>query len=392
MMTRIPVTIITGFLGSGKTTLICNLLKQTPDRRLAVLVNEFGEVSVDGALLRSAGDGCRIEVHDLPNGCICCTVRDDFLPIMQALQERKHEVDHVLIETSGLALPAPVMRALSWPEIRNDFQLDAVLAVVDTPQLLAGRFENGTPIPGAEASEAPVHLASTDAILNQQLENADVAILNKIDDLSEDHLIQAEEMVRRKAGRLRFIELAYQAELDTRLCMGLNLHEEEGPANGHPPSHHHDHGHGHDDHHGPVQVTPVEGDAPLADQHQFDGHTHSGLSAHTHGEGTHEHFHAHDPGWQSFVLHSHQAQQPERLRDAVREVTAREPILRAKGFARVEGKPHRLVLQAVRNRVQAYFGKEHAADAESSVVFIGYHPSRERAIRLMRELTGSDWH
>lgn len=391
-MTKIPVTIITGFLGSGKTTLICNLLRQTPDRRLAVLVNEFGEVSVDGALLRSAGDGCRLEVHDLPNGCICCTVRDDFLPIMQALQERRHDIDHVLIETSGLALPTPVMRALSWPEIRNDFQLDAVLTVVDTPQLLAGRFENGTPIPGAEASEAPVHLASTDAILNQQLENADVGILNKIDDLSEAHLIQAEEIIRRKAAKLRFIELAYQAELDTRLCLGLNLHEEEGPMNGHPSSHLDDHDHDHDHHHGPVRATPRESDTPLADQHQFDGHTHSGLGAHAHGEDTHEHFHAHDPGWQSFVLHSHQAQQPERLKEAVREVTVREPILRAKGFASVEGKPHRLVLQAVRNRVQTYFGKEHAEGAQSSVVFIGYHPSRVRAVSLMRELTGSDWH
>jgi len=387
-MTKVPVTIITGFLGSGKTTLICNLLKKTPDRRLAVLVNEFGEVSVDGSLLRSAGDGCRLEVHDLPNGCICCTVRDDFLPIMQALQERKHEIDHVLIETSGLALPTPVMRALSWPEIRNDFQLDAVLAVVDTPQLLAGRFESGTPVPGAGTSDAPVHLASTDAILNQQLENADVGILNKVDDLSEDDLMQAEELVRRKAGKLRFIELAYRAELDTRLCMGLNLHE-DGPMNGRHPLHGHDHGH----RHGPVQATPLESDAPLPDQHQFDGHAHSGLGVHSHGEGTHEHFHAHDPGWQSFVLHSHQAQQPERLKEAVREVTLREPILRAKGFASVEGKPHRLVLQAVRNRVQAYFGKEEDTDdAESSLVFIGYHPNRDRAASLMREFTGADWH
>jgi cobalamin biosynthesis protein CobW len=109
---KIPVTIITGFLGSGKTTLLCNLLKQSPDRRLAILVNEFGEVSIDGALLRTAG-GVGAEIHDLPNGCICCTVQDDFLPIMKRLQARKDEIDHVLIETSGLALPTPVMQALA---------------------------------------------------------------------------------------------------------------------------------------------------------------------------------------------------------------------------------------------------------------------------------------
>ena len=154
---KIPVTIITGFLGSGKTTLICGLLRKNPARRLAVLVNEFGEVSVDGALLRSAGEECGAEIHDLPNGCICCTIKDDFLPVMKQLQSRKHEVDHVLIETSGLALPTPVMRALAWPEIRNDFQLDAVLTVVDAPELLAGNLETGKPIPGEEQSAVPEH-------------------------------------------------------------------------------------------------------------------------------------------------------------------------------------------------------------------------------------------
>jgi cobalamin biosynthesis protein CobW len=116
---KIPVTIVTGFLGSGKTTLICGLLRKIPDRRLAVLVNEFGEVSVDGSVLRAAGQECDVEIHDLPNGCICCTIKDDFLPVMKQLQCRKLEIDHVMIETSGLALPTPVMRALAWPEIRN---------------------------------------------------------------------------------------------------------------------------------------------------------------------------------------------------------------------------------------------------------------------------------
>src|SRR6202045_1814061 len=223
---KIPVTIVTGFLGSGKTTLICGLLKKIPDRRLAVLINEFGEVSVDGTLLCAAGQEHGAEIHDLPNGCICCTIKDDFLPVMKQLQRRTHEIDHVLIETSGLALPTPVMRALAWPEIRNDFQLDAVLTVVDTPHLLAGELETGKPIPGAEGAEIPAHLGSVDSILFEQLENADVVVLNKIDDLSEESLMKAEELVRQKAPRIRFLELAYHAELDTRLCMGLHVHEE----------------------------------------------------------------------------------------------------------------------------------------------------------------------
>lgn len=379
---KIPVTIVTGFLGSGKTTLISGLLRKNLSRRLAVLVNEFGEVSVDGALLRVAGEECGVEIHDLPNGCICCTIKDDFLPVMSQLQKRKQEIDHVLIETSGLALPTPVMRALAWPEIRNDFQLDAVLAVVDTPQLLAGNLEKGRPIPGAAGSDIPEHVNSVDLILSQQLENADVVVLNKIDDLSEDHLLSAENIVREKAARVRFLELAYHAELDTRLCMGLSMHEEPEVVL---------YSHDHDHHHGPVQNIPLDLDRPLDDQHQFDGHRHTGLAAHDHGEHSHRHFHEHDPGWQSFVLHSDEPQDAERLKTAVKEVSTDQPVLRAKGFASVQGKHHRLVVQAVRNRVQTYFEDAHSHDHESQLVFIGYHCRRDRATELMRKLTGTEW-
>ena len=379
---KIPVTIVTGFLGSGKTTLICGLLRKIPDRRLAVLVNEFGEVSVDGSVLRAAGQQCDVEIHDLPNGCICCTIKDDFLPVMKQLQCRKLEIDHVMIETSGLALPTPVMRALAWPEIRNDFQLDAVLTVVDTPQLLAGNLESGKPIPGADAIEAPQHAASIDLILNQQLENADVVVLNKIDELPDESLMMAEELVRKKAPKIRFLELAYHAELDTRLCMGLNMHDENLQET---------HGDSHDHHHGPLHDAPMELDRPLADQGQFDGHAHTGLGAHEHGEHTHQHFHEHDTGWQSFVLESDELQGVEKLKTAVREVTLQQPILRAKGFASVAGKHHRLVVQAVRNRVQTYFENEESGASHSSLVFIGYHPRREEVSRLMTELTGTGW-
>jgi cobalamin biosynthesis protein CobW len=381
---KIPVTIVTGFLGSGKTTLISGLLKKNPSRRLAVLVNEFGEVSVDGALLRTAGKECGVEIHDLPNGCICCTIKDDFLPIMGQLQKRKQEIDHVLIETSGLALPTPVMRALAWPEIRNDFQLDAVLAVVDTPQLLAGNLDKGKPIPGADSTEISEHVNSVDLILNQQLENADVVVLNKIDELEEERLLKAEEVVREKAAKVRFLELAYHAELDTRLCMGLSLHDE-------PEMFESDDGHDHHHHHGPVQSAPLDVDSPAIDQHQFDGHSHTGLASHEHGEQTHLHFHEHDPGWQSFVLRSSQPQDPEKLKTAVREVSIDQPVLRAKGFAAIEGKHHRLVVQAVRNRVQAYFEEAHSHDHESEVVFIGYHCRRDRTGELMSKLTGTVW-
>ena len=381
---KIPVTIVSGFLGSGKTTLICNLLKKTPDRRLAILVNEFGEVSIDGALLRTAGSDGGAEIHDLPNGCICCTVQDDFLPTMRRLEARKSEIDHVLIETSGLALPTPVMKALAWPEVRNDFQLDAVIIVVDTPQLLAGHLDAGQPTPGATAGEKLSHENAVDFILNQQLENADVVVLNKVDALTEDDLLRAEELVRRKAPKVRFLEVAHHAELDVRLCMGMNFHAE-------PEVHGHGHSHGHDHHHGTVQSAPTEISAPLEDQEQFDGHAHSGLTSHHHGAHTHEHFHEHDTGWQSFVLRSHGPQDAERLKAAVQQATQEEPILRAKGFAAIAGKHHRLVLQAVRSRVQTYFEAEHSHEHDSSLVFIGYHPKRDRIAALLTELTGTTW-
>ena len=320
-----------------------------------------------------------LKTDDLPNGCICCTIKDDFLPVMKQLQSRKHEVDHVLIETSGLALPTPVMRALAWPEIHNDFQLDAVLAVVDAPQLLAGNRESGKPVPGAEQNEAPKHIDLLDSILNHQLENADVVVLNKIDGLPEESLMKAEELVRQKAAKIRFLELAYHAELDTRLCMGLNLHEE--PVAGAD----------HDHHHGPIQQMPMDLDRPPEDQSQFDGHSHTGLSAHEHGEQTHQHFHEHDTGWQSFVLRCEERQDAAKIKAAVREVTLQQPILRAKGFAAVDGKHHRLVVQAVRTRVQTYFEQDHHHEPESSLVFIGYHPRREKVAHLMAEFTGSEW-
>ncbi|MCF6311792.1 MAG: GTP-binding protein [Verrucomicrobiales bacterium] len=389
---KIPVTIVTGFLGSGKTTLICSLLKKTPDRRLAVLVNEFGEVSVDGDLLHAAGEDSesKVEIHDLPNGCICCCVQDDFLPMMKRLQERKDEIDHVVIETSGLALPTPVMRALNWAEIRNDFELDSVLTVVDTPLLLQGKMESGNEVPGqAEAAEAETlitHERAVDDIFSEQLENGDVVVLNKIDDLSEDQLLAAEEMVRKKATKVRFLELAHGAELDTRLCMGLKLYDENSlPA--FVPHHHGPGGH----HHGPVSSTPGVGDAPPEDQSEFDGHAHGEMDDHEHGDGTHMHFHEHDVGWQSFVLHCHESQDAEKVKQAVQKVTEEQPVLRAKGFAVIEGKQHRLVLQAVRTRLQVYYEKEHVHAHDSTVVFIGYHPKRKEAIATMCEITGSKW-
>jgi cobalamin biosynthesis protein CobW len=164
--------------------------------------------------------------------------------------------------------------------------------------------------------------------------------------------------------------------------MGLNMHDHPAQDSlGNP----------HEHHHGPIQQMPMELDRPLEDQGQFDGHAHTGLGAHEHGEHTHQHFHQHDTGWQSFVLRSHDLQDAEKLKAAVREVTLQEPILRAKGFASIEGKDHQLVVQAVRNRVQTYYGQTLSHDSHSSLVVIGYHPRRDQITKLMNELTNTEW-
>src|SRR5437899_10185882 len=141
-LAKVPVTVVTGFLGSGKTTLIQHLLANPNGKKLAVLVNEFGSEGVDGEILKSCADAnCPEEnIVELANGCICCTVADDFIPTMQTLLARKVRPDHILIETSGLALPKPLLKAFDWPEIRSSITVDGVIALADAEAVAAGRF------------------------------------------------------------------------------------------------------------------------------------------------------------------------------------------------------------------------------------------------------------
>src|SRR5437762_3418092 len=147
MQTRkIPATIVTGFLGSGKTTLLRHILENANGRRIAVIVNEFGELGIDGEILKGCGIGCdetgesNGQLYELANGCLCCTVQEEFFPVMEKLVERREQIDHVLIETSGLALPKPLVQAFNWPQIKNSFTVDAVITVVDGPAAASGQF------------------------------------------------------------------------------------------------------------------------------------------------------------------------------------------------------------------------------------------------------------
>ena len=195
-MNKLPTTIVTGFLGSGKTTLLRHLLTHANGRRLAVIVNEFGEVGVDGELLRQCSVGCEEDrsapapLYELANGCLCCTVQEEFVPVLETLVERRERIDHVLIETSGLALPKPLVQAFQWPEIRESSTVDAVVALVDGPALLAGQFAADPAQVDAQRRDDPNldHDRPLRELFEDQLTAADLVIISKADELSAAEL------------------------------------------------------------------------------------------------------------------------------------------------------------------------------------------------------------
>lgn len=399
MRQPIPVTIVSGFLGSGKTTLLCGLLERRQERRLAVLINELGEVSIDGALARtSAGATQEVEIVDFPSGLIAYAQDRQFVPTLQALARRAGQIDHVLIETSGVALPSAAMARLQSPELADDFVLDATLVVVDAPRLLAGEFERERDsrrgmctgsVDGARSIDAggigPSDLGDTcsaiepSAVLfDQQLAAADVVVLNKIDRLDTDALLAAEERVRRRATNVRFLELAHDAQLDVRLALGLRLHQ--ATASGRLRHFH-----------GPFTPMPGIDSRTLADHGGVDGHSHSGLMAHTHGLATHTHFHEQDTGWLSFTLRSAQHQDIDALRTALERVAEAEPLLRCKGFALSTEAGRPVLFQGVRTRVVSTEGAAKTLPQGSELVFIGYHLSRSRVASMLSRLTGAAW-
>jgi cobalamin biosynthesis protein CobW len=383
----IPVTIVTGFLGSGKTTMLSSLIKSRQSRRLALLINEFGEVSIDGALIRASANGHeQVRIHDFPYGLIAYGDDELFIPTMRAIAERRANVDHVLIETSGLALPTAIMELLQGPELAGDFILDATLAVVDTPLLLSDQFEPltpalsqrergliGFPLPLGEGLREREAVSS---LFDQQLEFADVVVLNKIDALDEAALLLAETRVRERAPNVRFLELAYNARLDIRLALGLRLHQPTLVAH---------------QSYTPVASMPGAESSLLANQSRLNGHAHSGMSAHVHGLATHKHFHEQDPGWLSFTLRSTAPQQTEKLKAALLAAAQQEPLLRIKGFIRSDDSASTVLVQAVRSRLVISSDVAKPAPHKSELVFIGYHASRANIAALLSELSATTW-
>ncbi len=350
MAQKIPATVITGFLGAGKTTLIRNLLQQANGKRIALVINEFGDIGVDGDLLKGCGiENCtEDDVIELSNGCICCTVADDFIPTIETLLGRADPPDHIVIETSGLALPQPLVRAFNWPEIRTRTTIDGVVTVVDGPALAEGRFAHDEARVTAqrEADESIDHETPLSELFEDQLACADIVVMSKSDTMEAG---QADDTVNALEARTRDGVRLVRSGIDglaPAVLLGLDAGAENDVAARHEIHHHH---HDHDD----------------EDDHHHDD----------------EHQHGHDE-FDSFAMTFGELTDVEAFRAKVEATIRKHDVLRVKGFLAIEGKPMRMVLQAVGPRIETYFDRPFGSDSrQSALVVIGLHGLDEAAIR-----------
>ena len=262
MTTKIPATIVTGFLGAGKTSLVRHLVEHAGGKRLALLINEFGDLGVDRALLGGCGiaDCAEEDVIELANGCICCTVADDFLPAMRTILARDPAPDHIVIETSGLALPKPLVAAFNWPEVRNRLTVDGVLVVADAAAVLAGRFAHD-PDAVQEAREADAaldHETPLEELFEEQLGCGDLVLVNKSDQVAAGDRAAVETLIRAELRPGVRLVWTSHGKVDPAVALGLGVGAETDLAN--RPSHH-DGGeeHGHDEFESFVLAGPASG-------------------------------------------------------------------------------------------------------------------------------------
>ncbi|WP_284947695.1 cobalamin biosynthesis protein CobW [Acidisoma cladoniae] len=317
MSARIPATIITGFLGAGKTTLVRHMLQNAQGRRIAVIVNEFGSLGIDAALLEGCGiAGCDEDtIVELSNGCLCCTVADEFLPAMEALLDRPNPPDHIVIETSGLALPKPLLKAFSWPSIRARVTVDGVIAVVDGPAVAAGRFADDPEEVARQMAADPSldHDNPLAEVYEDQLGAADLVLLNKTDLMDGTDLARVSAEIGAALPRAVKVMPAHEGKIDLAVLLGLDARAEDDLAS--RPSHH---------------------DAV---------------------DGEHEH-----DDWESFVVDVPEQAAPEPLVARLRAAAEAHDVLRMKGFASVLGKPLRLVIQGVGSRFRHEYDRAWKAD------------------------------
>jgi cobalamin biosynthesis protein CobW len=341
-LSKIPVTVITGFLGAGKTTLIRHLMANPQGKRLAILVNEFGTMGVDGDILKSCADeNCPVEnIVELANGCICCTVADDFIPTIEALMALPIRPDHIIIETSGLALPKPLLKAFDWPAIRSRITVDGVIALADAEAVAAGRFAPDVAAVDAQRAADPSldHETPLSEVFEDQILCADLILLSKADLAGESGLATARDVIAAEMTRKVPMLAMTEGVIDPRVILGLNAAAEDDLAA--RPSHHD----GHDDH----------------EHDDFD----------------------------SVVIDLPEVTDPEALTVAIIRLASEQNVLRVKGHVAVAGKPMRLLVQAVGSRVRTQYDRPWGgAPRLSQLVVIAEHDDIDPA--AIRKVLGA---
>ncbi len=316
MLAKTPVTIVTGFLGAGKTTLIRRLLGNAGGRRLAIIINEFGDVGVDGELVKGCADeACpRDAIIELANGCICCTVADDFAPAVTALIERDPKPDHIVIETSGLALPKPLIKAFDWPDLRTKLTVDGVVAVVDAAAVADGRFaDDPARIAEQRAADPSLdHDNPLEEVYEDQLLCADLVVLNKADLVEPETLYALRAEIAGTLPRAVKIAATREGAIDPNVLLGVRAAAEDDLAA--RPSHH-----------------DLEGE-------------------HNHND------------FDTFVVAIPPTRDPDALIDRLGEAARAHDILRIKGFVEVAGRPMRMLVQGVGRRFRRDFDRPWATN------------------------------
>ena len=324
---KIPVTILTGFLGSGKTTLIKKIIEKNIYKRIAIIVNEFGDIGVDGEILKSCAiPNCPVEnIVELSNGCICCTVADDFIPTVSTLLKMNPRPSQIIIETSGLALPKPLLKAFNWPEISSKITVDSVIALSDAEAVSSMRFAPSIEAVERQrlADESIKHGTPLSEVFEDQINCADIVLLTKTDLVNEDQLDIAKKYINEISDRNIPILENQNGNIDPSVILDLEFQSEKDLFN--RKSHHDDHTDDHD----------------------------------------HEDF-------ESFVLELNLIKDQDSLVNKIQRFINIYSVLRVKGYIEVKNKPMRFLIQAVGSRIRTQFDRMWEKDEirKSRLVFI----------------------
>lgn len=328
-MRKIPITIITGFLGVGKTTLVHNILKNANGKRLALLVNEFGEVGVDGEIIRSGCGDEACNLIELANGCICCTVQEEFLPSMLELIERKDSIDHIIIETSGLAMPKPLVRAVNWPDLKPHITVDAVVTVVDAVGVATGELCDRVRVQKQRlADESLDHETPLEELFLDQLNCADLLLVSKRDLVDDEKYNEVAGILEEKARpNVKIIPMT-KGIISNDILLGIGASAEDD----------------------------------LDQRHSIHEHHHE-----------HHHDHDHDDDINTEILVYPKTDNIKALVKGLQSLVNEHEIYRIKGFVNIPNKPMRMILQGVGNRFDYYFDRAWANDEDrkTQLVVIG---------------------